>query len=127
MRKYMPGPHSRFLTQLSTRAAVRPYVLAFIPEHEVVTAYNAAVAAFSSFRNKHLKLVARYIIAPSRNPLNPPSPLSERRPSSLNLATATTWNVAGNPLKADPQGTGGTALIPFLKQTRDETKMAARV
>jgi indoleamine 2,3-dioxygenase len=125
MRKYMPGPHNRFLTWLSTHSTVRPYILTFSPNHKIVMAYNSAVAAFAGFRDKHLKLVARYIIAPSRNPKGPSSPLGERRPSSLNLASATKSNV-DEPEKGHAQGTGGTALIPFLKQTREETRMAAR-
>lgn len=57
----------------------------------------------------------------------------------MNLATA---SLIRNEAKADDKegekkegggitlqlhGTGGTALIPFLKQTRDETRDAARI
>ena len=116
----MPAPHRRYLETLTTLCNIRPYVLSTQAESPVKEAYNAAVLTLSSFRDAHIQIVSRYIIMPARSRV----PV-DQSPGKLNLATASS-QVTGlddkNPTGL--YGTGGTSLIPFLKQTRDTTKDA---
>ncbi|KAJ5168997.1 Indoleamine 2-3-dioxygenase [Penicillium canariense] len=121
MRNYMPAPHKRFLETLSALSNVRPYVASTQADSPLKEAFNAAVLSLSSFRDTHIQIVSRYIIMPARSNAPVEQPLREK----VNLATAST-QVKGLS-EANPTGlygTGGTNLIPFLKQTRDTTKSA---
>lgn len=116
----MPAPHREFLKALSTLSNIRDYVLSSPTEQALKESYNAAVLSLSSFRDTHIQIVSRYIIKPARS--HPPVIHNNER---VNLATATS-QMKGlddkNPTGL--YGTGGTSLIPFLKQTRDDTKAA---
>ncbi|KAG5968483.1 hypothetical protein E4U57_006030 [Claviceps arundinis] len=113
MRRYMPGPHARFLADVTQVANIRDYVEANRTERALCLAYDACLAMLSAFRDKHISIVARYIITPSRE-VRARSRSQHRRP--VNLAAA-----SHNSKAKSHTGTGGTALIPFLKQARDET------
>ncbi|KLO98610.1 Uncharacterized protein Y057_4090 [Fusarium fujikuroi] len=89
MRRYMPGPHARFLNDVANVANIREYVESHHSDKQLCLAYDACLAMLSAFRDKHIAI--------------------------LNLAVASRKN------KENQKGTGGTALIPFLKQARDET------
>ncbi|KAL1967333.1 hypothetical protein VTN77DRAFT_3379 [Rasamsonia byssochlamydoides] len=147
MRNYMPGPHRRFLEYVAKIANIRSYAMSLPASSDVRQAYNAAVMMLGSFRDKHIQIVSRYIIAPARRQ-HEPTPASLPGLNRINLATATSQlsshtssfsvtspgsdepssfdDAPQSPTKTLFYGTGGTALIPFLKQTRDETKAAAR-
>ena len=120
MRSYMPGPHARFLEDVTTVANIREFVTSRPLDRALSTAYDASLAMLRSLRDKHIQMVSRYIIVKSRESrshsrsLSPPVYASSK-PKALNLAIGTS---AG---KGKMRGTGGTALIPFLKQARDET------
>jgi indoleamine 2,3-dioxygenase len=114
MRNYMPGPHRKFLEHMDTIANIREYVMTSASGPDVTDAYNLAVQRLGEFRDKHIKIVTRYIIAPSKK-------LPSTRSSGLNLAVASTNGNSAKKL----HGTGGTELLPFLKQSRDETKETA--
>ena len=124
MRTYMPGPHRRFLEYVGTVANIQDYVNAHLSNRSLSIAYDACLVMLRSLRDKHIQMVSRYIIVKSResrshsrsiSPQNPTSPKSSR----LNLANTTIGGSQSNGKKL--RGTGGTALIPFLKQARDET------
>ncbi|KMU75828.1 indoleamine 2,3-dioxygenase family protein [Coccidioides immitis RMSCC 3703] len=85
-------------------------------------ASNAAVAMIKALRTNHITMVSRYIIVKSRERNTGTRPLAAGAPA-LNLATASTEGRGSGSKKL--RGTGGTALIPFLKQARDETGEAA--
>lgn len=104
MRRYMPGPHRRFLEHVARVANVRPFVAARPADRALATAYDACLAVLRDFRDRHIQIVSRYIIVPAR----------DARPSPRT-------NLASAPAKKNLRGTGGTALIPFLKQAREET------
>ncbi|OAQ75018.1 Indoleamine 2,3-dioxygenase subfamily [Purpureocillium lilacinum] len=120
MRKYMPAAHARFLEDSSRAANIREYVDAHRSDRALCLAYDACLAMLSAFRDKHISIVTRYIINPSREARarsrgreDMDAPPRKR----VNLATA--GKLAQE--KGSQRGTGGTALIPFLKQARDET------
>ena len=141
----MPGPHRRFLEDLSGCANIRDYVEANTDNPSLAAAYDECLRALSSFRDKHLQIVSRYIIVMSQE--------SKRRAAAAAAAAATTTTTTaattpppspttppptptrleaeasdpslglakGEAAKRILRGTGGTKLMPFLKQSRDET------
>ena len=124
MRSYMPGPHRRFLEHVSRVAELRDYIERRQSNRALCIAYDACLAMLRSLRDKHIQMVSRYIIVKSRAHSRSLSPRAAP-PPRRNLA-----NVAASPepIQSDGRrgskslrGTGGTALIPFLKQARDET------
>ena len=116
----MPGSHRRFLEVLTHYSNIRSFVMSSPNEQSLKEAYNAACLTLSAFRDTHMKIVSRYIVLAARRG-TPKTQSSE----NVNLATASA-QVDGlndeNP--SGLYGTGGTALMPFLKQTRDTTKDA---
>jgi indoleamine 2,3-dioxygenase len=114
MRGYMPGPHARFLDDVEVIANIRTFVDNHRQNTVLATAFNDAVAALSGFRDKHIALVTRYIIIPSRMPK--PMNGAHRK----DIASAST-KMALEAQTQELRGTGGTKLIPFLRTSRDET------
>ncbi|KAF1849097.1 Indoleamine 2,3-dioxygenase [Cucurbitaria berberidis CBS 394.84] len=119
MRLYMPGPHARFLEEVEAIANIRNYVGSHRDDPKLVAVFNAAVAALSGFRDKHMALVTRYIIIPSR--MAGPVGVVKRR----DIASASTMLASKKPHTQELVGTGGTTLIPFLRISRNETSEAA--
>ncbi|KAE8444203.1 hypothetical protein EG329_000800 [Mollisiaceae sp. DMI_Dod_QoI] len=110
MRRYMPGKHRDFLKHIESIANIRSYAES-TSDSEVTEAYNVAVEELKKFRDIHIGIVTRYIIIPSKQH-------SSTGNSGLNLAVA-----SANPASTrELHGTGGTQLLPFLKQSRDETR-----
>ena len=96
MRGYMPGPQRRFLEDLSRVSNLRDFIECH-PQQELKEAYDACLAGLRRFRDIHIQIVSRYILVPSnKSAVVKPNPGSET-------------------------GTGGTKLVPFLKQVREET------
>ncbi|KAI2610490.1 indoleamine 2,3-dioxygenase [Hypoxylon sp. NC1633] len=112
VRLYMPARHRAFLEHVSGLKSLAAFVNESGEADEnrsLRRSFQAATKALGDFRNRHMQIVTRYIIVPSRN---------QAQASMINLATA---SLRTNRLGGELTGTGGTALIPFLKQTRDET------
>lgn len=119
MRSYMPGTHRRFLEHVSNVANIREYVESHRSNRALSIAYDACLAMLRSLRDKHIQMVSRYIIVKSRESRSHSRSISpQQAPQRTNLASASSQNRPGN---KKLRGTGGTALIPFLKQARDET------
>jgi len=119
VRGYMPGPHRKFLDYITKMGSIRNLALSSgtSPEQiELRDAFQTAVKALANFRNKHLAIVTRYIVIPSRTPY---SGKKENLASSSCLRGSHRTNE-----KTELTGTGGTALLPFLKQSRNETLLA---
>jgi indoleamine 2,3-dioxygenase len=100
MRDYMPGSHRRFLEDLSRVSNIREFISTY-PDgkvgDELREAYDACLAGLRRFRDIHIQIVSRYILLQaSGSSIKKPNPGAET-------------------------GTGGTKLIPFLKQAREET------
>ncbi|KAH7313790.1 Indoleamine 2,3-dioxygenase [Stachybotrys elegans] len=120
MRRYMPGGHRRFLGDVSRVANIREYVEDHTNDTQLCLAYDACLAMLSAFRDKHIAIVTRYIITPSREVrARSRSRSPEVTRQRMNLAVAS--RKKENQGAQSQRGTGGTALIPFLKQARDET------
>ncbi|KAI5458871.1 Indoleamine 2,3-dioxygenase [Mariannaea sp. PMI_226] len=116
MRRYMPAQHAQFLNDVSLIANIREFVELNQRDTSLRLAYDACLAMLSAFRDKHIAIVTRYVITPSkqvRARSRSRSPEATRQ--RVNLAVASRQN------QKNQKGTGGTALIPFLKQARDET------
>jgi indoleamine 2,3-dioxygenase len=125
MRSYMPGPHRHFLEHLETVANIREFVESHRSNRSLVIAYDACLAMLRVLRDKHIEMVSRYIIVPSRQARSHSRSISPRTTSHpVNIATASqqlSQKDGGRQGRKKLRGTGGTALIPFLKQARDET------
>ncbi|KAI0337031.1 Indoleamine 2,3-dioxygenase [Trametopsis cervina] len=94
MQSYMPRHHRNFLRHLSANPRpLREFVEAS-GSAPLKESYNAAVTALKIFRDAHVRIVAIYIVGPSR---------SHERPES------------------EMKGTGGTNSIKFVKSVRDQT------
>lgn len=118
MKLYMPSPHRRFLSDLAQESSVlKKFVQLNSREYpELMLAYDACLAMLKAFRDKHIQIVTRYIILPPRS-----ANLSSNKTLRAGLANATAAGPAKAASSKEPRGTGGTALLPFLKQCRDET------
>jgi indoleamine 2,3-dioxygenase len=122
MRNYMPGPHRRFLEDVANVANIREYVGAHSNNKALTVAYDACLAMLRAFRDKHINIVSRYVIVKSRESKSlarSTSPVATHR--KVDIASASRVDKNDAPGKKKLRGTGGTALIPFLKQARDET------
>ncbi|KAL2022255.1 hypothetical protein VTK56DRAFT_5865 [Thermocarpiscus australiensis] len=141
MRRYMPGAHARFLSDVQAVANIRDFVQQNKHDRALAVAYDACLSMLRALRDKHIAIVTRYIVLPSREVrARSRSPEATRRKVNLATASRQPQGIAydargaaaeqeaaaaaaagkkggGNNLK----GTGGTALISFLKQARDET------
>ncbi|CAG7942536.1 unnamed protein product [Penicillium olsonii] len=117
MRNYMPGPHRRFLENLTAGSTVRDFILSSGEQSSEREAYNAAVTELKNFRDTHIQMVTRYIVMTSRKTI----PAQES--GKVNLATASTQESQSGQ-QHSLSGTGGTDLMPFLKQTRDTVRDA---
>ncbi|KAI1801554.1 Indoleamine 2,3-dioxygenase [Daldinia bambusicola] len=118
VRSYMPAPHREFLEHVSRMGSIKEIAgrqCDSEQQRQMQRSFRAATKALGDFRNRHMQIVTRYIIVPSRK---------QFQGSVVNLATASSRSEGS---KAQLTGTGGTALIPFLKQTRDETYLAGDV
>ncbi|KAK5124998.1 hypothetical protein LTR85_001188 [Meristemomyces frigidus] len=118
VRGYMPAPHRRFLQHIRETCKIRE--LSLLPatslgQERLRETYSMTVRTLSEFRNKHIQLVTRYIVLPSRQ---------ANAASRKNLASASMDHRTGD---QELTGTGGTLLLPFLKQSRDETAQAAQL
>lgn len=107
MRNYMPREHREFLQALEKCAVLRPFVLANSrASPRLLESYDNCLKTLRAFRSKHIQIVMRYISLPARS-----------HSKGVGLS--------GKGSGGGETGTGGTQLMPFLKQTRDEVGDAA--
>ncbi|KAH8649994.1 indoleamine 2,3-dioxygenase family protein [Xylariales sp. PMI_506] len=120
VREYMPVPHRRLLVHARHMGSIRELALVppTTPEQERFCAtYKRATETLGVFRSKHITLVTRYIVLPSKRASNA---LRTKQDLATASATLQTQNGTGDG-EPELKGTGGTTLIPFLRQARDET------
>lgn len=114
MQSYMPRHHRNFLRHLSSDPRPLRQAVERSTGHvgqEVREAYNAAVRSMKAFRDAHMRIVALYIIGPSRR-FNAPGHDTRSTPRE---------DGDGGDATANLKGTGGTDLVRFLKGVRDRT------
>ena len=127
MRQYMPGPHRRFLQAVEGVANIREYVELNRRDRTLCVAYDACLAMLRALRDKHIQMVSRYIIVKSRESRSISRSRGQTSPDPTPTRGSGIASIRyGRPEEREKpkkkmRGTGGTALIPFLKQARDET------
>lgn len=109
MRDYMPGKHREFLAMVDRETCVRDYVMR-TADPELTLAYDACLAMLKLFRDKHIQIVTRYVVLQAKK--------TNKMGSLLTLRSGLAKSKRAG---AEERGTGGTSLLPFLKQCRDET------
>ena len=119
MRQYMPGLHKRFLEHVSSVANIREFVEDHSGNKGLCAAFDACLAVLRDFRDTHLQMVSRFIVVKSCESRSQSRSLSPRQAPKFGLAAKGRQENSAAPRKL--RGTGGTALIQFLKQARDES------
>nr|POE73124.1 indoleamine 2,3-dioxygenase [Quercus suber] len=117
MRRYMPGPHARFLRSVEQVANIRSFVQEHKYDHQLTVAFDACLAMLSGLRDKHMQIVSRYIVIPSHAAKKAQAAKAEEKQAELAVRTKKPASTE----KKELRGTGGSSLISFLRQARDET------
>lgn len=100
----MPPSHKAFLEDLHLAPSLRDYIMASGPGG-CWAAYNQCVEALVELRSYHINMVARYIISAATK-------ARSRMPTRVSLHAM------------EDRGTGGTAVLSFLKSVREKTMEA---
>ena len=77
---------------------------------ELLLSFDACLAMLKLFRDKHIQIVTRYVVLQAKKTNNMGSSSTMRSGLAKKKKNG-----------AEEKGTGGTSLLPFLKQCRDET------
>lgn len=110
MRDYMPRKHREFLALVDATSKIRDVVVANPANGELSLSYDACLAMTKLFRDKHIQIVTRYVV------------LQAKKATKLGSQLTLRSGLAKKKLNdGEEKGTGGTSLLPFLKQCRDET------
>ncbi|CAH1243647.1 IDO1 [Branchiostoma lanceolatum] len=99
MRDYMLPDHRNFIAAVGKGPSVRNFV-SNSDDQELRTAYNTCVSLLRDFRSLHIRIIASYVIIPSKR---------AKGHKVEGLANV---------------GTGGTGIMSFLKSVRDTTAAA---
>lgn len=105
----MPEKHRKFLDAVSRLPSLRSFVERQSQDAKIRIAYNDCMAQLRLWRGKHIAIISKYIIQPAK--AAEMASLAKHYGASLPQPQA----------PEDMQGTGGSTLIPFLRQSRDET------
>eukprot|EP00074_Homo_sapiens_P048740 NP_919270.2 indoleamine 2,3-dioxygenase 2 [Homo sapiens] len=103
MRDYMPPSHKAFIEDIHSAPSLRDYILSSGQDH-LLTAYNQCVQALAELRSYHITMVTKYLITAAAK-------AKHGKPNHL----------PGPPQALKDRGTGGTAVMSFLKSVRDKT------
>lgn len=112
----MPSQHRAFLHDVAQLPSLRWYLENQRADEKLMIIYNECLQQLASWRSKHIAVVTTHIIMPSRK-LVPE--LQKPKPEEVKQVLSVTD-------ESQLRGTGGSALIPFLKQARQETLEAGR-
>ncbi|KAF8343598.1 Indoleamine 2,3-dioxygenase [Amanita rubescens] len=119
MKTYMPYQHRLFIDYLASYPrSLRTFVMARRGHgkeaEELTSAYNRAVKALKVFRDAHMIIAALYILGPARRAAD--------RVAAMGMGEGKAEKVKDGEKERKPViGTGGTALVTFLKATRSRT------
>jgi len=112
MRLYIPTKHREFLRIASKLPSLRTFVAENQSNADLIQAYDSCMKQLRSWRSKHIAVVSKYIVRPARLATHGAQNGISEKKEERSLE-----DDKGEEL----QGTGGSALIPFLRQARDET------
>jgi indoleamine 2,3-dioxygenase len=118
MRGHMPGKHREFLDEVAKLPSIRTFVDANPAHEELRRAFDDCLKELRLWRGKHIAVVSKYVIRPARLAAAKSEVVVEAE--QVNEERSDGLGGMGTE-GGDIQGTGGSALIPFLRQTRDET------
>ncbi|KAI3403572.1 BNA2 [Candida oxycetoniae] len=113
MRKYMPQQHRELLEALEPYSRTIRETVDSKKDPALTLAFDACLAMLKSFRDKHIQIVTRYVV------------LQAKKINNMGSGTTLRSGLARKKQNGEEKGTGGTSLLPFLKQCRDETGNAA--
>ncbi len=116
MRAYMPLEHRDFLKVIAARRSLREYIDSRAEDPRLVDAYNECLQQLSSWRSRHIGVVTTHITSQARN---------EHRKGEKPDPNEVTDGLSVQD-ESKLQGTGGSALIPFLRQAKQETLDACK-
>ncbi|KAH8929245.1 Indoleamine 2,3-dioxygenase [Atractiella rhizophila] len=124
MALYMPWHHRQFLIHLSNPVAGQKTLremaledLSLFSSGGVRNSYNEAVTAMKGFRDEHIRIVARFIVAQARRGRQETEPKEKEKKDEV----VVTVGKGKEKEKLKMKGTGGTDLIRFLKACRERT------
>jgi indoleamine 2,3-dioxygenase len=109
----MPRAHRDFLNLVSKLTPLRLFVQNNRQNQDLVDAYDNCMKQLRAWRDRHLAVVWKYIARPAR-----------RAAEAAIKSQGGAGSSSDEPPKNDNEnlrGTGGTALLPFLRQTRNES------
>lgn len=112
MREYMPGPHRAFLAELEKLPSLGDFVRGQGMDAECIEAYNSTLSELAMWRSRHIGVVTTHIVNQAR------------KASKDHVAAEEIKDGLSVKDESELQGTGGTALIPFLKGARQDTDRA---
>jgi indoleamine 2,3-dioxygenase len=129
MRFYMPPKHRQFLEMLALdKYSINDFVKNLTSfekkqqESELLDAYNACIDQLIAFRNKHIQIVALYILAQVRKN-DGDAQFEPKKDTDHTVNGIKSDEKEKDEATSSARGTGGTILMPFLKTCRDETKV----
>lgn len=115
MRRYMPGKHQQYLSNLSALPRSVREVAQSTPA--LREPYDTAVTALKRLRDNHIRIACLYVVSMSRS-----TPGARAGcPASAMIDRLHAARLAG---KGPVRGTGGNELSTLLKAGRDATKRA---
>lgn len=103
MRDYMPPSHKAFIEEIQSAPSLRNHILSS-GNGQLLKAYNQCVEALAELRSYHITVVTKYVITAAAK-------AKSRRSSQL----------PEPPQALEERGTGGTAVLSFLKSVRNKT------
>ena len=107
----MPSEHRKFLTEVGQLPALREYVDGRSNNERLRVVYNGCLKALSDWRRRHIGVVTTHIVTPAR----------KQQPNEQQLNAEEVTDCLSVKDESALKGTGGSALIPFLKQAKQET------
>ena len=107
----MPAEHRQFLDDVAKLPSLRSFVDSKGDDKALVEAYNTSLQQLAAWRSKHIGAVTTHIVTPARKS-KPACTRPEPEEVKERLSVKD---------ESQLQGTGGSALIPFLKQAKMDT------
>ena len=107
----MPLEHRNFLKVVAQLPSLREYVDSRADDQKLVAVYNGCLRELSTWRSRHIGVVTTHIVSQAR----------KERPAGKKPDPDEVTEGLSVKDESSLQGTGGSALIPFLKQAKQET------